>query len=124
MDVVYVLDAGLGQVTHLERDLNAALDVLEGRGLAHPGVAVLGKLHFHGLVFLGPYACRQGYRQSRKLVIAKAAPPSLLARYIILLLSFTCRYTFIGDAAHDAGTRTTRTVPYVIDDHCIPLTQD
>src|SRR5215218_5998054 len=110
VDVVYVLDACLWQIAHLERDLDAALDVFEGCGPAHPGVAALGKVHLHGLVFLGLCACRKGQRQNpkhrdRQGCSAKSSrsvhyPPSI---------SSICRYTYIGDAAH-AGTRTSQTV--------------
>src|SRR5215213_1115421 len=110
VDVVYVLDAGLWQIAHLERDLHTALDVFEGCGPAHPGVAALGKVHFHSLIFLGLCACRKGQRQNpkhrdRQGCSAKSSrsvhyPPSI---------SSICRYTYIGDAAH-AGTRTSQTV--------------
>src|SRR5919107_1767750 len=66
VDVVYVFDACLWQVLHLERDLHSALDVFEGCGPAHPGVAALGKAYFHGLIFLGLCACRQGQRRGHK----------------------------------------------------------
>src|SRR5215211_82317 len=36
VDVVYVLDACLWQILHLERDLYAFLDIFEGCGPAHP----------------------------------------------------------------------------------------
>src|SRR5215204_2488777 len=131
VDVVYVRDACLWEVWHLEGDLHAALDIFEGCGPAHPGVAALGKVHFHGLIFLGLCACRQGQRQGRKQHRGRQSystkpsrsvhhPPSLLSIY---------RYAFIGDAVH-SGTRTTRTVlgsktiPYATDDYCIALTQD
>src|SRR5919112_2820937 len=100
VDVVYVLDACLWQVAHLERDLHTALDVFEGCAPAHPGVAALGKVHFHNLIFLGPCACRQGQRQGPKhrdgqgcsTVPTRSVhhPPSI---------SSICRYVFIGDAA-------------------------
>src|SRR5215211_7970956 len=110
VDVVYVLDAGLRQVTHLEGDLYPAVDVLQGCRPANPGVAALGKVHFHALVFLGPGACRKGHRQSRKhrdrqYCSAESSrsvhhPPSIPS---------TRRYAFAGDVAH-AGTRTILTV--------------
>src|SRR5215211_4275138 len=129
VDVVYVLDACLWEVLHLERDLYATLDVFEGCGPAHPGVAALGKVHFHNLIFLGLCACRKGQRQGRKHhgdrqgCSAKSSrsvhhPPSIPS---------ICRYAFIWDAAH-TGALIYRTVfgvtiSYATDDYCTALTQ-
>src|SRR5215204_1516928 len=130
VDVVYVLYACLWQVLHLECDLHAALDVLEGCISAHPRVAALGKAHFHNLIFLGLCVCRKGQHQSHgcnhrdhqgcSTMPSRSVhhPPSI---------SSICRYSFIGDAAH-ADTRTARTVrgggtiPYATDDYYIALT--
>src|SRR5215207_8847279 len=131
VDVVYVLDACLWQVLHLERDLHSALDVLEGCGPAHPGVAALGKAHFHGLIFLGPCACRQGQHQGRQQHRDRQGCSTKPSRSVLHPPSIPsiCRYVFIGDTAHE-GTRTTRTnfgggtISYATDDYCLALTQD
>src|SRR5215217_7747196 len=130
VDVVYVLDACLWEVLHLERDLYAALDIFEGCGPAHPGVAALGKVHFHSLVFLGPCACRQGQRQGRKQHGDRhgcSTKPSRSVHHPPSIPSI-CRYAFIGDAAH-TGVLIYRTVfgvtiSYATDDYCTALTQD